>query len=97
METEDYSYADDNGESDDELDFMEASNSLIKSQDDEIKRLNEKLKQALKKSSKKSKDGISARAWASIGVCVLASVSMYVTGGETGIGWGILGLMFIWG
>ena len=38
-----------------------------------------------------------AKAVASLGVCFLGAVSMYVTNGETGIGWAILGLMFIWG
>lgn len=38
-----------------------------------------------------------AKGLATLGVCILASVSMIVTDGNTGIGWGILGLFFIWG
>ena len=37
-----------------------------------------------------------AKAIASISVCILGGVSMYITNGSTGIGWAILGLMFIW-
>lgn len=30
-------------------------------------------------------------------VCVMAGACMYLTHGETGIGWGILGLLVVWG
>jgi|APCry1669188910_1035180.scaffolds.fasta_scaffold435085_1 hypothetical protein len=30
-------------------------------------------------------------------VCVLSGACMYLTHGETGIGWGILGLALVWG
>jgi hypothetical protein len=34
---------------------------------------------------------------ATIGICVLGGFSMYVSGGSTGIGWAILGVLLIWG
>ena len=34
---------------------------------------------------------------ASIGVCALGAASMYFSGGETGVGWAILGIILIWG
>lgn len=37
-----------------------------------------------------------AQAVASVAVCAAGAYCMYVTGGETGIGWAILGLMIIW-
>lgn len=33
---------------------------------------------------------------ATLGVCGLGAWSMSVTGGKTGIGWAILGVLFIW-
>ena len=33
---------------------------------------------------------------ASIGVCALAAYSMHVSGGQTGVGWGVLGILIIW-
>ncbi len=33
---------------------------------------------------------------ASIGVCGLGAYCMYLTNGETGVGWAILGLLIIW-
>lgn len=36
------------------------------------------------------------RGIASLGVMVLGGFSMYITGGNTGIGWAILGLLLIW-
>ena len=33
---------------------------------------------------------------ASIAVCALGAYCMYITNGRTGVGWAILGLMFIW-
>lgn len=33
---------------------------------------------------------------ATVAVCVLASVSMVASKGQTGVGWGIFGLYFIW-
>lgn len=38
-----------------------------------------------------------SRATASVAVCLLGVASMHFSGGETGVGWAILGLMFIWG
>ena len=37
-----------------------------------------------------------AKAIASVAVCAAGAISMYVTGGQTGIGWAILGLILIW-
>jgi len=41
-----------------------------------------------------------ARLWAktvaAVAVCAAGAYCMHVTGGETGIGWAILGLMIIW-
>lgn len=34
---------------------------------------------------------------ATISVCSLGAYCMYITEGETGIGWSILGLLIIWG
>ena len=34
---------------------------------------------------------------ASVAVCAAGALSMYISNGETGIGWTILGLIFIWG
>jgi len=34
---------------------------------------------------------------ASIAVCALGVASMYISNGATGVGWAILGLLFIWG
>ena len=36
------------------------------------------------------------KALASIAVCALGAISMYVTLGSTGVGWALLGLYFIW-
>jgi len=33
---------------------------------------------------------------ASIAVCGLGACAMYLTDGETGIGWAVLGLLIIW-
>jgi hypothetical protein len=33
---------------------------------------------------------------ASIAVCGLGAYCMYLTNGNTGVGWSILGLIFIW-
>ena len=33
---------------------------------------------------------------ATIGVCILGGIAMYVSGGSTGIGWAILGVLIIW-
>jgi hypothetical protein len=33
---------------------------------------------------------------ASIAVCLIGAYSMRITDGGTGVGWAILGLMFIW-
>jgi hypothetical protein len=37
-----------------------------------------------------------ARAIASVSVCVLGMVAMYLSDGLTGVGWAVLGLFFIW-
>jgi len=37
------------------------------------------------------------KALASIAICALGAFSMYVSSGETGIGWAILGILLIWG
>jgi hypothetical protein len=37
-----------------------------------------------------------AKGIASIAVCVAGAYCMKITGGQTGIGWAILGLFFIW-
>jgi hypothetical protein len=37
------------------------------------------------------------RAIASVAVCAMGSYCMYITEGETGIGWAILGLLVLWG
>lgn len=34
---------------------------------------------------------------ASVAVCAGGAISMYVTNGNTGIGWSVLGLLIIWG
>lgn len=34
---------------------------------------------------------------ASLAVCAAGAYCMYVTNGQTGIGWSILGLLIIWG
>ena len=34
---------------------------------------------------------------ATIGVCILGGFCMYVSKGETGVGWALLGVLFIWG
>jgi len=36
------------------------------------------------------------RGLASLAVCGLAAWSMHVSGGSTGVGWGIFGLFIIW-
>lgn len=36
------------------------------------------------------------RAMATVAACVMGTVSMYITGGETGIGWATLCVFFIW-
>jgi len=41
-------------------------------------------------------DKETAKAIASVAVCALGALSMYVTKGETGIGWAIFGLVLIW-
>jgi len=33
---------------------------------------------------------------ASVAVCIMGCYCMYITKGQTGVGWTILGLMFIW-
>jgi hypothetical protein len=33
---------------------------------------------------------------ASIAVCGIGAYAMYITGGETGIGWAMFGLFLIW-
>jgi len=38
----------------------------------------------------------SNRALATIAVCLMACFSMWVSKGQTGIGWGILGVFIIW-
>lgn len=37
-----------------------------------------------------------AKSVASVAVCAMGAYCMYLTKGETGIGWAILGLMIIW-
>ena len=37
-----------------------------------------------------------ARAIASVAVCATGGLSMWITGGKTGIGWAVLALFFIW-
>ena len=37
-----------------------------------------------------------AKSIASIAVCSMGAYCMYLTNGQTGIGWAILGLFFIW-
>jgi len=37
-----------------------------------------------------------SKAIASLAVCGLGAFCMYLTKGETGVGWAILGLMIIW-
>ena len=34
---------------------------------------------------------------ATIGVCAMGAFVMWLTNGRTGIGWAILGMLFIWG
>ena len=34
---------------------------------------------------------------ASIAVCAAGAYAMYISNGQTGIGWSILGLLIIWG
>jgi hypothetical protein len=43
------------------------------------------------------KESTIGRGIATLGVCVLAGFSMWISNGETGIGWGILGVLLIWG
>lgn len=38
-----------------------------------------------------------AKMGASVAVCTLGVLSMYFSGGATGIGWAILGILIIWG
>ena len=38
-----------------------------------------------------------ARAVASVAVCALGAFCMWVTGGATGVGWALLGMLLIWG
>jgi len=38
-----------------------------------------------------------SKAISSIAVCLLGGFCMWLTGGQTGVGWAILGLAFIWG
>ena len=38
-----------------------------------------------------------SKAIASVAICFLGGLSMYITNGETGIGWAVLALIFIWG
>lgn len=33
---------------------------------------------------------------ASVAICAAGAYSMYVSGGQTGIGWAVLGLIIIW-
>lgn len=37
-----------------------------------------------------------ARGLGTIGVCALGAFAMWVTDGNTGIGWAILGVLIIW-
>ena len=37
-----------------------------------------------------------SKAIASVAVCVLGAASMYITKGETGVGWAIFGMWLIW-
>ena len=37
-----------------------------------------------------------AKAIASVAVCAMGGFCMWVTGGETGIGWAILGIFVTW-
>ena len=37
-----------------------------------------------------------ARAMASVAVCGVGAFSMYASGGATGVGWAVLGLLIIW-
>jgi len=37
-----------------------------------------------------------ARGIASVAVCILGMYCMKITGGETGVGWAILGVFLIW-
>lgn len=34
---------------------------------------------------------------ATLAVCALGAAAMYFSGGQTGVGWAILGVLFIWG
>ncbi len=34
---------------------------------------------------------------ASISICAAGAYAMYISDGETGIGWAVLGLLIIWG
>lgn len=38
-----------------------------------------------------------SKAIASVAVCLMGSWSMLVSKGKTGVGWAVLGLIFIWG
>ena len=38
-----------------------------------------------------------SKAIASVAICGAGAFSMYISGGQTGIGWAVLGLMIIWG
>lgn len=37
------------------------------------------------------------RGLATLAVCGAGALAMYVTKGETGIGWSVLGILIIWG
>ena len=41
-------------------------------------------------------DEVIAKGLASVAVCAAGAFAMHVTGGQTGIGWAILGLLIIW-
>lgn len=38
-----------------------------------------------------------SKAIASVAVCTMGAVCMYITKGQTGVGWAILGILLIWG
>ena len=37
-----------------------------------------------------------AKAIASVVICAAGAYSMFITGGETGIGWALAGMFFLW-
>lgn len=42
-------------------------------------------------------DPVTGKALASVACCCMGAYVMRLTEGQTGIGWAILGLIFIWG